>query len=158
MNWLAFGKSSPAKSFDHSVKMPWVGFAFIVGGLTSMGMPGLSGFIAEFPIFTGMWKASEQITLQAGGLVLSNYYSVIVVIAALGIVITASYIMRIIGRVFFGEIPEEFEGHISNINNFDRVALVLLAGILILIGVYPSVMAPMVESGAKTIWALFGGA
>ena len=45
--------------------MPWVGVAFVIGGLTSMGMPGLSGFIAEFPIFQGMWAASEQITLAA---------------------------------------------------------------------------------------------
>ena len=36
-------------------KMPWVAFAFVVGGLTSMGMPGLSGFIAEFPIFMGLF-------------------------------------------------------------------------------------------------------
>src|SRR5690606_5017252 len=69
--------------------MPWVGLAFIVGGLTSMGMPGLSGFIAEYPIFMGMWAASNDISLQIGNFTLSNYYSVIVIIAALGIVITA---------------------------------------------------------------------
>ncbi len=122
--------------------MPLVAVAFIVGGLVSMGMPGFSGFIAEFPIFMGLWQRQP----------------IVAIIAALGIVITASYIMRIIGRVFFGKIPEEFEGHISGINNFDRLALVLLAGILILIGVYPTIMAPLVESGANAVLALFGGA
>ena len=35
--------------------MPLVAIAFIIGSLVSMGMPGFSGFIAEFPIFMGVW-------------------------------------------------------------------------------------------------------
>ncbi len=96
-------------------KMPWVGFAFILGGLTSMGMPGLSGFIAEFPIFSGMWKASEQITLNIGPLHLANYYSVIVIIAALGIIITAAYVLRVTGQVFFGEFNRELYPEVGDI-------------------------------------------
>jgi NADH-quinone oxidoreductase subunit M len=122
--------------------MPLVGVAFIIGGLVSMGMPGFSGFIAEFPIFMGLWQKQP----------------IIAIVAAISIVITAGYIMRVIGGVFFGDVPEEFEGHITPINNFDRVALVLLAGILILVGVYPSIMAPLVESGARSVLALLGGA
>ena len=38
-------------------KMPFVAVAFIIGGFTSMGMPGLSGFVAELPIFIGIWQA-----------------------------------------------------------------------------------------------------
>jgi NADH-quinone oxidoreductase subunit M len=122
--------------------MPLVAVAFIVGGLVSMGMPGFSGFIAEFPIFMGLWQTQP----------------IVAIVAAISIVITAGYIMRVVGRVFFGEMPEEFEGHITPINNQDRVALVLLAVILILIGVYPSIMAPMVEQGAEAVLALVGGA
>ena len=36
--------------------LPWVAIAFIIGSLVSMGMPGFSGFVAEFPIFMGVWK------------------------------------------------------------------------------------------------------
>jgi NADH-quinone oxidoreductase subunit M len=36
--------------------LPWAMVAFIIGGLVSMGMPGFSGFIAEFPIFLGVWR------------------------------------------------------------------------------------------------------
>lgn len=122
--------------------MPLVAVAFIVGGLVSMGMPGFSGFIAEFPIFMGLWQTQP----------------IVAIIAAISIVITAGYIMRVVGRVFFGEMPEEFVGHITPINNLDRVALVILAAILILIGVYPSIMAPMVEQGAEAVLALVGGA
>jgi NADH-quinone oxidoreductase subunit M len=121
--------------------MPLVTFAFIVGGLVSMGMPGFSGFVAEFPIFLGLWQVQPIVAL----------------IAALGIVITASYIMRVVGGVFFGAMPEELAGHISPIRGQDSVALVVLAGLLILIGLYPAVMAPMIQSGAGAVLRVVGG-
>ena len=139
-------------------RMPWVGIAFIIGGLTSMGMPGLSGFIAEYPIFTGMWAASDQITLQAGGLVLSNYYSVIVVVAALGIVITAAYVLRVTGQVFLGEFNARLYPDVHDIAVTDRVVLLLLGTPLLIIGVLPSVMAPMITSGVGPVLAILGGA
>jgi NADH-quinone oxidoreductase subunit M len=122
--------------------MPLVAFAFIVGGFVSMGMPGFSGFIAEFPIFMGVWQTSPWIA----------------VIAVVSIVITASYIIRIIGKVFFGELPEEFNDHTHDVRVLDKVALVLLAVILIGVGVYPSIMVPLVESGVNNIMRLLGGA
>ena len=122
--------------------MPLVAFAFIVGGFVSMGMPGFSGFIAEFPIFMGVWQTTPWIA----------------VIAVVSIVITASYIIRIIGKVFFGDIPDEFEDHAHDVRVLDKVALVLLSVILISIGVYPSVMVPLVESGVNNIMRLLGGA
>ena len=122
--------------------MPLVAVAFIVGGLVSMGMPGFSGFIAEFPIFMGLWQTQP----------------VVAIIAALAIVITAGYIMRIVGKVFFGEMPAEFEGHIGPVTVLDKVALVLLAGVLIIMGVFPSIIAPLVASGAEAVLRLVGGA
>jgi len=122
--------------------MPLVAVAFIVGGMVSMGMPGFSGFVAEFPIFMGLWQKQPIAAL----------------IAIVGIVITAAYVMRIVRLVFFGKMPEELEGHIGPITVGDKVALVLLTGIMIAIGVMPSLIAPMVESGAEIILRLVGGA
>jgi NADH-quinone oxidoreductase subunit M len=122
--------------------MPLVGLAFIVGGLVSMGMPGFSGFIAEFPIFMGVWQAQPWVAI----------------VAAISIVITASYIIRIIGRVFFGAIPEEFSGHVRDVTALDKVALVVLSAILIGIGIFPALMVPLVESGVQNILRLLGGA
>lgn len=138
-------------------KMPWVGFAFIVGGLTSMGMPGLSGFIAEFPIFMGMFAASDNITLQIGSFELSNYYSIIVIIAAIAIVITAAYVLRVTGQVFFGEFDEERFSDVGDIAITDRIILVLLGVPLIALGVLPSLMAPMIQSGVQPVIAMLGG-
>jgi NADH-quinone oxidoreductase subunit M len=122
--------------------MPMVAVAFIIGGLVSMGMPGFSGFIAEFPIFMGLWR----------------YQPWIAIVAVISIVITASYIIRIIGRVFFGQLPEEFVGHVRDVTVLDKVALGTLSLILIVVGVYPSVMVPLVQSGVQNVLRLFGGA
>jgi NADH-quinone oxidoreductase subunit M len=138
-------------------RMPWVGVAFIVGGLTSMGMPGLSGFVAEFPIFQGMWEASDQIVLMIGGFELTNYYSIIVIIAALGIVVTAAYVLRVTGQVFFGEFDAEKYSDVGDIAITDRVILLLLGVPLIILGIYPQIMQPMISEGLKPIVAMLTG-
>jgi NADH-quinone oxidoreductase subunit M len=124
-----------------SKKMPWVAVAFIIGGLVSMGMPGFSGFAAEFPIFMGVWQVQPWVA----------------VLASISIVITASYIIRIITKVFFGQMPEKFEHHIGDVTVLDKVALVLLSAIMVTVGVYPSIMSNLVASGADRILRLFGG-
>ncbi len=125
-----------------SKKMPWVAVAFIIGGLVSMGLPGLSGFAAEFPIFMGVWRAVPLVAI----------------IASVSIVITASYIIKIIGKVFFGPMPDEFEHHIGDVTALDKVALTVLCVVMIAIGVFPAIMSPLVASGVNSLLRLFGGA
>ncbi len=137
--------------------MPWVALAFVVGGLTSMGMPGFSGFVAEFPIFMGLFQASESITLQIGDYTLSNYYSLIAIIAVLGIIITAAYVLRVAHQVFFGEFDAAKFPDVGNITWSDRIILLLLAVPLMVLGLYPDVMAPMIEVGLRPIVAILGG-
>jgi NADH-quinone oxidoreductase subunit M len=115
--------------------MPFASVGFIIGGLVSMGMPGFSGFIAEFPIFMGVWKAQWLVA----------------VIASISIVITAAYIMRNIRMVFFGDMPEKFAGHISPITALDKIAIVTLCLCMVGIGLFPSVMVPMVQTGVMHI-------
>ncbi len=135
--------------------IPHVTVAFIVGGLVSMGMPGFSGFIAEFPIFMGVWgdKPFWNGPAWAG----AGTKSWIAIVAAISIVITAGYIMRLIRRVFFGEFPEEFEGHMHDVTRSEKLALALLCLVLIGVGIFPSVMVPMVETGVERVLILLGG-
>ena len=121
--------------------MPWVAVAFIVGGLVSMGMPGFSGFVAEFPIFMGVWQFNPWIAITA----------------AISIVITASYIIRIISQVFFGKLPEEFKGNLHDVSALDKVALAILCALMIGLGLFPSLMVPMIESGVENILTILGG-
>jgi len=139
--------------------MPWVGFAFIIGGLASMGMPGLSGFIAEFPIFVGMFQASPDIVLNIGNFQLTNYYAVLVIIAALGIVITAAYVLRVTSQVFFGDFkPERYHDVITDITVRERFVLLFLGSPLVILGLAPWIMAPMIEAGLRPVLAMLGGA
>ncbi len=140
-----------------ALKMPIVAVAFIIGGLVSMGMPGFSGFVAEIPIFMGVWTmASSPINVHwpfAGWVA-----PLIAIVGAISIVVTAACIIRIVRRVFFGPMPAEFEGHITETTALDKVALVILAAILVLLGVFPSLMVPLVETGVDSVMLLFGGA
>lgn len=122
--------------------MPFAAIGFIIGGLVSMGMPGFSGFIAEFPIFMGVWR--EQ--------------WLVAVIASISIVITAAYIMRNIRQVFFGEMPEKFDGHLTDVTVLDKIAITTLCLFMILIGLFPRFMVPMVQTGVENILRLLGGA
>ncbi|MFQ3645540.1 MAG: NADH-quinone oxidoreductase subunit M [Aggregatilineales bacterium] len=136
--------------------LPWTGVFFIIGGLTSMGMPGFSGFVAEFPIFQGMWEASDAISLNLGVTTLSSYYSILVMLAALGIVITAAYVLRVTSQVFFGEYNRERYGNLPPITLVERVVLLLLGVPLIVLGLYPSIMAPMITDGVVPVLMLLG--
>ena len=122
--------------------MPFATIGFIIGGLVSMGMPAFSGFVAEFPIFMGVW----------------NVQWLVAVIASVSIVITAAYIMRNIRQVFFGELPEKFHGHLTDVTVMDKVAITTLCLFMIIIGLFPSFMVPMVEKGVENILRLLGGA
>ncbi len=122
--------------------MPFATIGFIIGGLASMGMPGFSGFIGEFPIFLGVWQAQWAVA----------------VIASVSIIVTAAYIMRNIRQVFFAKIPEKLEGHITNITIMDKVAITILCLVLIGLGFFPSLMVPMMQTGVGHILQLLGAA
>ena len=122
--------------------MPFATIGFIIGGLVSMGMPGFSGFVAEFPIFMGVWGRQWLVA----------------VIASISIVITAAYIMRNVRQVFFAPLPEKLEGHITDITVLDKVAIVTLCLFMVGIGIFPSIMVPMVSTGVENILRLLGGA
>ncbi len=106
-----------------------------------MGMPGFSGFVAEFPIFMGVWKTTPLVA----------------VIAILGILITAAYILLTIRRVFFGELPENLD-KVSDISVRDKIVVVGLSLVMILVGIFPSLLTNMIEPGVDSILALLGGA
>lgn len=125
-------------------KMPLAAIGFIIAGLVSMGMPGFSGFVAEFPIFMGVWRVMP----------------VVAMIAILGVIVTAGYILLVVRRVFFGALPARLEGTVGDISVMDRWVVSVLAALMIVIGSFPTLsrMVPLVESGVMQILALVGGA
>lgn len=134
--------------------LPWVWIAFIIGGLVSMGMPGLSGFIAEFPIFLGVWDGGDLVLRgTVFGLNPASYYPIVAALSVLGIVITAAYILRMLAAVFGGDYDAEKWHDMRPILAIDKFTLVVFCALLIVIGLLPSVIAPIVQAGAEPIYA-----
>jgi NADH-quinone oxidoreductase subunit M len=75
--------------------MPFIGTLFFIAGLTSLGLPGFSGFVAEMTVFVG--------SFQVPGL----FYKAATVLACASIVVTAVYILRAAGVTLMGPLKEE---------------------------------------------------
>lgn len=135
-------------------KMPWAAIAFIIGGFTSMGMPGFSGFVAEIPIYLGLWQGR---TLPGAAFQAQPwFFPLTAVISVISIVITAAYILRAVQKVFFGELPTHFEHEVGDVSALDKVALVVLCAMMIIVGVYPAIIYPIVNAGIAPVLNLFG--
>lgn len=145
--------------------MPVVAFAFILGGLVSMGMPGLSGFVAEFPIFTGLWQGpvfaqgaiAAESAFRLTYFPTFNYYPLIAIISVLGIILTAGYVLRVVQLVFFGDFNKERFPEVGDVTVIDKTALLLLGSWLIILGVYPQIMTGMLQAGMQPIIKALGG-
>jgi NADH-quinone oxidoreductase subunit M len=115
--------------------MPFAAIMFIIGGLSSMGMPGLAGFWAEFTIFIGVWES----------------YPLIAVIAAISIPITAAYILRAVLQVFFDTVKDPSFLKLPKMTWQEYTGATILAAILILVGIYPSLITEIVDIGVAPV-------
>jgi NADH-quinone oxidoreductase subunit M len=86
-----------------------------------------------------------------------NEQWLVAIIASISIVITAAYILRNIRQVFFGDLPEKYEGHLTDVTVLDKVAIATLCLFMIVIGLFPNFMVPMVEEGVKNVLRLLQG-
>lgn len=129
---------------------PLVAVAFIIGGLVSMGMPGLSGFVAELQIFMGLWSGPANGTIYP-------WYPIIAILAIWGVVLTAAYVLRVVQQVFFGEWDPHKWHDLRPINFGDKLALVTFSLILIVVGLFPGVLMNMISVGTAPVVKLLGG-
>ena len=105
--------------------VPFIGVAYVIGGLTSLGLPGLSGFVAEINIFVGAF--------QNEGL----FHRIVTVLVVSSIVVTAVYILRVVGKFLFGEVQVKEYLNMKDATWSEKtVAITLIAAILI-IGLMP---------------------
>ena len=110
--------------------MPVIAIAFVVAGLASLGLPGMSGFVAEFLVFIGAFPVWQVATL----------------LAAFGIVITAGYLLWMLQRVFLGPLPQRWAGAGRRQPAGDLDGGVMVAAI-VGVGVYPSILTDVIGTG-----------
>jgi NADH-quinone oxidoreductase subunit M len=118
-------------------RMPGVAICMTIGGLASFGLPATSGFIAEFLCFYGMWLK----------------YPVLALMSAIGIVLTAIYVLRMLHRIFLGPFREESYPHLSDARTTEWVAISALAVLLLIVGIYPRPLVDLIPTGFKTLYA-----
>src|SRR5438309_8048129 len=76
---------SELQGMNLSRAIPFAAFTFVIGGLASMGLPGFSGFVAEFQVLIGAWRAFPWLAIWTGA----------------GILIGVAYILRTIQKSFY---------------------------------------------------------
>jgi NADH-quinone oxidoreductase subunit M len=113
-----------------------------VAAFGSLGLPGLSGFIAEFQIFTGSFASAAAATG----------------IAIVGILITAALFLRALQRVFLG--PLRIPGGpgtpaaLADLTGSETTSIVALLALAVLIGIAPRFLLDVIEPAARTLTAL----
>ena len=105
--------------------IPFISTIFVIAGLCSLGLPGLSGFVAEITVFMGSWQ-------HAG-----NMYRLATILACASIVITAVYILRATGQTIMGPLKDAHYNGLADATWNEKLAGVLLGAGIIVIGIAP---------------------
>ncbi|HMU72994.1 MAG TPA: proton-conducting transporter membrane subunit, partial [Ferruginibacter sp.] len=118
--------------------MPFIGSVLFIVGLCSLGLPGLSGFVAEMTVFMGSWENPDRFSRIA------------TILSCLSIVVTAVYILRAVGKVAMGPIRADFAALPDASWNEKLAAIVLVVGILA-IGTAPFWLNDLVNPATEII-------
>lgn len=110
----------------------------------SMGLPGLSGFISEVLVFLGAFKSDIG---GASNAALNLSFQSMTVIAAIGVVLTAAYLLWMMQRVFFGPLNEKYKGY-PDMSGRELFTLVPLVIVVVVLGVYPQ---PLIDLTKKSV-------
>jgi NADH-quinone oxidoreductase subunit M len=135
-----------------ALQMPrYFGLA-VIGFFASLGLPGLNGFISEALTFLGIYQPDSLIAdgWAATGVGAGINARWIVYVSLTGILFTAGYILWTVQRVFFGECPEKYQTF-PDLKASEAIALVPLAALCIILGVYPSVIIDYMEPSLNAI-------
>ncbi len=127
--------------------MPVYAVLTLIVALSSMGLPGLNGFVGEFTILLGAWEAG-----QAGGALTTYWFAAL---AAVGVILAAVYILYMFQKLFLGPVDKEENRSLKDINWREIVTLIPLLVFIFWIGLYPqpffNLMAPTVDKLVATL-------
>lgn len=108
--------------------MPFIATVFVIAGLCSLGLPGLSGFAAEVTVFMGSWQNTDAL------------YRLATILACASIVVTAVYILRAMGKVIMG--PLQAGGTVTTLTLTDAGWNEKIAAVILIIGIAAIGIAP----------------
>ena len=121
-----------------SKRMGFTAALFAVAGLASLGLPGLSGFVAELLVFMGLFQT----------------YPILGVLGIIGAAITAVYILRLMAKVFFGPLSERWENE-TDASGLERFSTLILAAFIFLVGLFPFPFIRVINTGVLELLQRF---
>ena len=121
--------------------MPYLSVCYVIAGLASLGLPGLSGFVAEMTIFVGSFQAGMADFLAGHG----SLRLVFTLVACCSIVITAVYILRVVGKLLFGPVHDDHHRSLTDATWWERVSTVSLIVCVAAIGCFPNFFSNLIK-------------
>jgi NADH-quinone oxidoreductase subunit M len=119
--------------------MPLLATLFTFAGLASLGLPGLAGFIAEYMTFTSSYAS----------------WPVVTIICVFTMILTAAYLLWMLKRVFYGPFNTKWDW-LPDANFREVLPLFVLAVLIVVVGIYPSVLIDMITPTVQALMHGFG--
>lgn len=119
--------------------MPFLAVCYVIGGLASLGLPGFSGFVAEMTVFVGAFKNADV------------FHRVATIIVVSSIVVTAVYILRVVGILLMGKIKDPHFEHLTDAKWHEKISTGILIFGITAIGLAPLWLSEMINGGLGPI-------
>lgn len=119
--------------------MPFASVCYVIAGLASLGLPGLSGFVAEMTIFVGSFEHTDM------------FHRVFTIVATCSIVITAVYILRTVGKILYGPVHDPHHLTLTDATWYEKVSAVGLIVCIAAIGMWPSAATDLIHNSLDPI-------
>ena len=119
--------------------MPFISTVFVLAGLCSLGLPGLSGFVAEVTVFMGSWQNADRL------------YRIATILSCPSIVVTAVYIFRAVGQAIMGPVNNTHYLSLPDAAWNEKFATAILVIGIVLMGVAPFWLSDLITPGTGNI-------
>lgn len=113
--------------------MPFLGVGYVIAGMASLGLPALSGFVAEMTIFVGSFEHADM------------FHRTFTIIACSSIVITAVYILRVVGKLLFGPVQDPHHLELTDATWWERLSTITLIVSVAAIGCFPNFFESLIK-------------
>jgi NADH-quinone oxidoreductase subunit M len=123
------------------VKAPVMGAIFIFTSMASLGLPGLNGFVSEFLIVRGAWPVFTGLTA----------------LSMIGLLFTGGYILKGIRAVLHGPFNLHWKDYNLELTRAELFAITPLMILMLVTGVYPNWILPLINSTVTTLFAGLAG-
>ncbi len=119
--------------------IPFLAVCYVIGGLASLGLPGFSGFVAEMTVFVGAFQNVD------------TFHRVATIIVVSSIVVTAVYILRVVGILLLGKIKNDHYLELTDAKWYERLSTGVLIFGITAIGLAPLWLSQMIHGGVGPV-------